>query len=175
MPIPTITYNTNNLYFIGDLHLDHTNIIKYCKRPFNSTNEMNNYIVDTWNNCIKESDTIIFLGDLAFGRESRTTDYWLSKLNGKIIFLKGNHDKSKTITIFDSLILNHKQYKFYITHNPVNVPSSWKNWVIHGHEHNHNLKDFPLINKEKKRINVSAELLNYKPLKIDVLIKLIKC
>ena len=29
-------FRKSNVFFIGDLHLDHTNIIKYCNRPFSS-------------------------------------------------------------------------------------------------------------------------------------------
>ena len=58
---------------------------------------MNNVLLNNWNNTIKDEDTVYFLGDLAFGTSSRPTDYWLKQLKGKIIFIKGNHDKSKNI------------------------------------------------------------------------------
>ncbi len=69
------------VYVVSDLHLDHTNIIKYCDRPFNSSEEMNKVIVDNWNNTIQGGGIVYFLRDLTFGRGSRSTDYWLEKLN----------------------------------------------------------------------------------------------
>lgn len=160
------------VFVIGDLHLDHANIIKYCNRPFKSTSEMNYFIVNNWNNTVKNNDVVYFLGDMAFGRGSHSTDYWVSKLNGKIIFIKGSHDKSKKIKFHDKLILEYKSHKFLLIHDPNNAPKQWKGWIIHGHHHNHYLDEFPFINGKNKTINVSVELINYKPLDIDELFKL---
>ncbi len=33
------------VWLIGDTHFDHTNIIKYCSRPFASTEDMNEYLL----------------------------------------------------------------------------------------------------------------------------------
>ena len=76
-------------FVTSDLHLDHTNIIKYCKRPFMNTEDMNKTLVDNWNNTISNKDTVYFLGDMSFGKGSRSADYWLSKLNGNIFFIRG--------------------------------------------------------------------------------------
>ena len=80
-------FGKRNVFFIGDLHLDHANIIKYCSRPFSSVEEMNNTMINNWNNSIKKDDVVFFLGDMALGRGSRKADYWVNKLNGNIIFI----------------------------------------------------------------------------------------
>lgn len=160
------------IFVIGDLHLDHTNIIKYCNRPFSSTKEMNEAIVNNWNEMVKQKDIVYFLGDMAFGKGSRKMDYWLNKLNGEVIFIKGNHDKSKEIKLFNDLILKYEGYKFLLIHNPQNVSEQWKGWVIHGHGHNNDLKNYPFINGKKKTINVGVEVIDYKPLDIKKLFKL---
>jgi calcineurin-like phosphoesterase family protein len=86
-----------NIFFISDLHLQHENIIKYCNRPFNSVKEMNQTIINNWNNIVGEKDIIFILGDFCF-RSSRTTwVYFLSKLNGIKYLIKGNHDRYKDI------------------------------------------------------------------------------
>lgn len=160
------------IFAIGDLHLDHTNIIKYCNRPFSSVEKMNKVIVRTWNKTVKQNDTVYFLGDMSFGKGSRKTDYWLEKLNGNILFIKGNHDRSKKIKFFQSLILNYKGQKFLFIHNPEDVPRQWQGWVIHGHHHNNDIENFPFINGKQKTINVGVEVLNYKPLDLDYLFEL---
>jgi len=160
------------IFVIGDLHLDHTNIIKYCNRPFSSAEEMNKVIINNWNNTVKQGDLVYFLGDMGFGRKSRKTDYWLDKLSGKIIFIKGNHDRSKKIKFLDSVTLKYKDHKFLLRHNPENAPKRWKEWIIHGHHHNNDLKNYPFINGKKKTINVGVEVIDYKPLDIDKLFKL---
>jgi calcineurin-like phosphoesterase family protein len=44
--------------------------------------------------------------------------------------------------------------------------------VIHGHTHNNRLAEFPFINGDAKRINVSAELVGYTPVRLDDLLGL---
>ncbi|MFH1275813.1 MAG: metallophosphoesterase [Candidatus Woesearchaeota archaeon] len=159
-------------FVIGDLHLDHSNIIKYCNRPFSSVGEMNKTIINNWNKTIKENDVVYFLGDLSFGKGSQNADYWLQKLNGKITVIRGNHDKSKKIKFLDNFVLKYKDHQFLLTHNPLNVSKQWNGWIIHGHCHNNNLKNCPFINGKMKTINVGVEVIGYKPLELDQLFKL---
>ena len=162
------------IFITSDLHLDHTNIIRLCKRPFLGIDEMNNTLVHNWNNTVSNKDTVYFIGDLAYGRGSNSTDYWLKRLKGKIIFIKGNHDKSDKLKLYDNYILECKGIKFFLTHEPDNVPQDWKGWAICGHKHNNSPEEFPFINKKTKRINVSVELTKYRPVDIEELIKKIK-
>ncbi len=46
--------------------------------------------------------------------------------------------------------------------------------MIHGHHHNNDLKNYPFINFEKRRINVSAELVKYQPVSLFDLFTIIK-
>ena len=161
------------VFIISDLHLDHTNIIKYCKRPFSNAAAMNRALVSNWNNTIRNKDTVYYLGDLAFGRGSRSTDFWIKRLNGRIFFIKGNHDKSDKIKFHDNHILEHKGHRIFLIHDPEQVPKDWDGWVIHGHLHNNKcvLGKCPFIDRKKKRINVSVELTGYRPVDMDELIK----
>lgn len=161
----------SKVFLISDLHLDHYNIIKYCNRPFSSVREMNWFIVNNWNNVVKDNDVVYFLGDMSFGKGSREADYWLKKLKGKIIFIKGSHDKPKKIKTFNEFILEYKHIKFLLIHDPKDA-KNWNSWIVHGHHHNHDLENYPFINGEKKTINMSIELINYKPLDIEELFRL---
>ncbi len=159
----------NNVYLISDLHLDHTNIIEYCDRPFKSKWHMNSTILRNWNNTVKNCDVVYFLGDMAFGRNSHPAHYWIDKLRGKIIFIKGSHDRIRATKYH---ILEYNGNRFLLIHDPKDVPIGWNDWVIHGHYHNNHLDTYPFINGEKKTINVSVELLDYTPISIDDLLKL---
>lgn len=53
-------------YFIADMHFNHENIIRYCNRPFENSNEMNEYIIK-WNSVVTENDIVYHLGDVGFG------------------------------------------------------------------------------------------------------------
>lgn len=164
----------SKVFITSDLHLDHANIIKYCKRPFLNATDMNKTLVGNWNNTICSKDIVYFLGDLAYGKESKSTDYWLKKLNGNILFVKGNHDASNEIQFYDNFTLEYANHKFFLTHRPEDVPSNWDDWVICGHSHNNNLQDYPFIDKKNKRINVSVELTKYKPVEMNYIIKQIE-
>lgn len=161
-------------FITSDLHLNHTNIIKYCKRPFLNTEDMNKTLIDNWNNTISNKDTVYFLGDLAYGRDSKSTDYWLKQLNGKIIFIKGNHDKSDKIKFHETYTLEYEGYKFFLSHEPEQVPKDWDGWAICGHHHNNKLEEYPFIDKKNKRINISTELTKFRPVDMDDLIKKIE-
>jgi calcineurin-like phosphoesterase family protein len=164
-------FRRSKVFVTSDLHLDHENIIKYCKRPFLDAADMNQTLVQNWNNTIGNKDTVYFLGDLAYGKERRSTDYWLKQLNGNVFFIKGNHDESNEIKFYVNFILEYANHKFFLTHRPENVPFNWNDWAICGHNHNNNLRKYPFIDKENKRINISVELTKYKPVDMDYIIK----
>lgn len=163
-------FRKRRIFFISDLHLDHKRIIDYCKRPFETKKQMNKVIVENWNKTVNENDIVYFLGDMAFGRGSRKTSYWLKRLKGNIIFIIGSHDRSRKIRFYGRLILNYEGRKFLLVHDPKHIPEGWKDWVIHGHKHD-NSPEYPLVNKKKKMINVSAELLDYRPWPLEELLK----
>jgi len=160
------------VYLIGDTHFDHQNIIRYCRRPFSNVRVMNRVLVNNWNNTVKPKDTVYFLGDWAFGRRHKPAKYWVRKLNGHIVSIRGSHDwQEKGIRFEDSKILQYHGYSFLLIHDP-NQAGDWNSWIIHGHKHNNNMKDYPFINGERRTINVSVELTNYKPVSIDYLLSL---
>ena len=83
--------SSKNIFFISDPHFGHQNIIKYCDRPFKSTDEMNEFIIERWNLIVKKDDIVFILGDIAFGG-SGLFEQVIPKLNGKKYLILGNHD-----------------------------------------------------------------------------------
>ena len=158
------------VFVTSDQHLDHKNIIKYCNRPFRNVWHMNRVLIRNWNSTVRKDDTVYFLGDLAYGRGSKSSDYWLRKLNGKIIFIKGNHDHSKMIKFHRNYTIEYKGVKFYLVHRPEYVPQRWNGWTICGHVHNKR----PFIDKNKKLINVSVEVTKYKPVNMNRIVEMIR-
>lgn len=79
------------IYFTADLHLDHANIIRYCNRPFQDVQEMNECLIKNWNSCIQPNDQVYILGDLVFAFESRAISL-VKRLNGEKFLIEGNHD-----------------------------------------------------------------------------------
>ena len=54
------------IFFTSDTHFWHVNIIKYCNRPFETIEEMNETIIEKWNSKISKDDIVFNLGDFAF-------------------------------------------------------------------------------------------------------------
>ena len=86
------------IYFSSDWHLDHANVIRYDGRPFADVNEMNEVIISNHNSIVGPDDDFYFLGDFCFN--SKNTEYFLSRLQGNLFFIKGNHDKHDTIKMY---------------------------------------------------------------------------
>jgi len=158
------------MYAISDLHLDHTNIIRYCNRPFSSTDQMNRVLVSNWNRTVRPTDTVIFVGDMAYGTGHRSADFWLEKLNGKIVFINGSHDRLRKHSSHPHAIIEYKGNRFYVVHDPNDIPNSWKGWTIHGHHHNNHMNEYPFINFRTKTVNVSCELINYTPIPVGAIV-----
>ena len=168
--------NKGKIFLFSDAHFDHKNIIRYCHRPFHSTREMNQTLLENWCNSVKEKDEVYFLGDMSYGRNRRPIDYWLSRVTGEISYIRGNHDTdiiNQATVIHSHYEIQYNNYQFLLMHDP-HRPNGYEGWIIHGDKHNNNLKEFPFINQKNKTVNVCAELVDYTPLEINKLISLIE-
>ena len=155
------------IWLVSDTHFDHTNIIKYCARPFVDVRDMNKVLIKNWNTLVKKDDLVYFLGDMCFGKRSIVS--WVSKLNGRIVFIRGDHDREKIGD--DYRIIRYKGYRFLLIHNPERV-ESFNGWIIHGHKHYNDLINYPFVNGKKQTINVSVEVINYRPVSLDQILSL---
>lgn len=88
------TEGKGKLYFISDLHLGHTNIIKMGPRKFEDVKEMNKSIIEELQKTT-EDDCIFELGDLFWNFKIQDAERVLSSISAKKYKLLGNHDKYK--------------------------------------------------------------------------------
>lgn len=82
-----------NLFFTSDHHFGHENIIRFCNRPFENVREMNEVLIERWNEKIKSNDEVYHLGDFALTYKENLETI-LQRLNGKIHLIKGNHENA---------------------------------------------------------------------------------
>lgn len=156
-------------YIISDLHLEHYNIIRYCNRPFRSSEEMDAVLVENWNNTVKEDDVVIFLGDLTINRSGFKQH--LRSLSGIKRLVKGNHDRFPEDSIPPRMFTETIDgIEILFIHNPNDVPDDYTGWVVHGHVHN----KAPFFDAAHKRFNVSVEAIDYTPVKLSTIVELIK-
>lgn len=86
----------SNRFLISDTHFGHTNTWQKFTlsdgsplRPFTSTEEMDETMVDNWNRVVRPKDTVYHLGDVVIARRNLET---VKRLNGRKILIRGNHD-----------------------------------------------------------------------------------
>lgn len=97
---PDVNININGrtykkVWWTSDTHFSHKNIIKYASRPHSSVQEMDDDLIRRWNHYVGDDDLVFHLGDISLTDPARTRSI-LDTLNGSILFIKGNHDKSAT-------------------------------------------------------------------------------
>lgn len=154
------------IWIISDTHFMHKNIIKYCNRPFKTVEEMDEVMISNWNQSIDKDDVVIHLGDFSLGSKIKRGEL-RSKLNGTIILILGSHDGSKYRIAKDGFIVVDSPIlidDFVFTHKPIGIVPDDK-WNIHGHIHEKETSG--------RRVNVSVEQMDYKPIKLNNLYKLV--
>lgn len=160
-----------SIWFASDPHFDHTNIIKYCHRPFRSVRQMNAILQRNWNSTLRPDDLVYFVGDMSFGKPSRSPWWWLKRLNGRKVYVKGSHDRGIRLSSIIPGVSRVSEFEhvtvggldFLVVHDPSSaIVNGWEGWVIHGHLHNTK----PFCDFQEKRVNVSVEVTGYKPVSL---------
>lgn len=158
-------------YVISDTHFGHGNIIDYCDRPFEDTAEMNRTLEDNWRDVVDDRDTVIHLGDVRHHPAELSAARWLNRLPGEVLLVRGNHDggvgQNFPHHVVNICTIQHGRYEFYCEHEPVD---EYPGWQLHGHVHNNHARRCPFIDPQKKRVNLSVELIDYTPLALDELV-----
>lgn len=165
------------IYFTSDLHFDHINVIKYCARPFNDVNEMNETIIKNYNKRVKSNDFCYILGDIMMYNTEYAREC-LNRLNGHKYLINGNHDFFKNDSVifewikdYFKLRWNHK--KFILCHYPF---VSWDgsehgSYCLHGHQHNKPEYNIQQRAAGIKRYDVGVDANEFKPVSIEEIIR----
>lgn len=170
-----------NTFLISDTHFGHKGVTQFINddgtplRPWDTTEEMDEALVQNWNSVVKDKDRVYHLGDVVINRRALTT---LSRLKGRLVLIKGNHDIFKLkdyLPYFDDIRGSHKLDSFILTHIPIHPESlaRWADGNIHGHLHSRQVmksKHHP----DERYINVSVEQINYTPIAFEEIRKRVK-
>lgn len=161
------------VFVISDLHLGHANIIRYCSRPFlfSDPDEMDHVLIKNWNYTISPRARVYHLGDLRYGRTAPSPAYYKKRLHGEITYISGNHDDGQPGIVSD--LLEYGGQQFLLIHNPSDAPPEFPGWIIHGHHHNNDLREYPYIDFVHRRVNVSAEVIGYIPVSLEEIARVI--
>jgi calcineurin-like phosphoesterase family protein len=176
------------LFFTSDLHFGHVKIAHYCGRPYANVHEMNYDMTQKWNGVVSSNDDVVVNGD--FSMEKRVHVY-AARLNGRIILIRGNHDRPQYPSIFthiyDDFTLDIGGFHCLLRHRPVlspevedvynDSPDSIEereriykeyDFIICGHVH-----EKWAVNK--KNVNVGVDKWNFTPVSVRVLESFLEC
>lgn len=132
-----------NVFFTSDLHLGHSNIIRLAGRPFADATDMDETLIQNWNDRVARHDRVYLLGDVSFHPPNSTREL-VSRLNGEIHLIYGNHDTRTVRKIPDAFasveaFSEIKLWDQHITlcHYALRVwnRSHYGSWALYGHSH----------------------------------------
>ena len=132
-----------NTWFTADFHLGHTNIIRYCSRPFATVEEMDQAIIERLNASVRPNDVLYFLGDFCMGGQTRVRAYRQRIQCKKIFAVPGNHDKqARKLEAEFSWLDNLAEVSIHgqlivLCHYALRVwdRSNRGSWHLYGHSH----------------------------------------
>lgn len=175
----------HKVLFTSDTHFTHSNIIKYCNRPFESVKEMDDCLIDNWNSIVNKGDTVYHLGDFGFTPKAKTEGIErlqkiCNRLKGNIILIKGNHDtnvdKVKRFDIIkDYHVIHSHNTRFVLFHYPMRSWQFMNHGSLHlfGHCHSNmppHYKSFDIGIDNVAKIFGSGKQSDYRPITIDEVI-----
>lgn len=170
------------IFFTSDTHFGHAKIIEYCNRPFRDIPHMNEAMIEKWNAVVGPGDTVYHLGDFSMGPKENVN--LRKRLNGKVILVKGNHDRKDPLLIEAGFDEVHRRlevevdgYKLYLAHIPMHhdpgvryypeelktKPPEYYDYFLCGHVHTE-------WKRKGKTINVGVDVSNFTPLTLTQLL-----
>lgn len=158
-------------WFTADTHFGHTKIIGFVGRPFKSVEEMDEIMIQRWNECVQSSDTIYHLGDFALMQKTTPEiEVYVKRLQGQKFLVHGNHDHKRTrrakgfqeITPYREIKVGDQ--KIVLMHYAMKTwnRSHHGSWQLHGHSHGNMERDF-----QRKQLDVGVDSWDFRPISFE--------
>lgn len=146
------------IFYIGDWHYGHANIIAYDNRPFQSIGEMNEVLIQKWNSKVQDGDTVYVLGDM-FWRPRDAADV-MGRLKGSKVLIRGNHDSSPSdqfTQVASYLEVSDNGRLVVLCHYPVLGHRDMFRGAVHLYAHVHTGYDWHILEDTKSRLEALYE------------------
>lgn len=162
------------IYFTADWHNLHYNILRYCGRPFKNEYEQQQCLLNNHNSIVKPGDTVYYLGDIAMTEAGAIAA--LNKMNGRKIFILGNHDfrfrkiiKQYCDEVYNLHDIRIGQQKITLCHYAMRVwnCSHHGAWQLYAHSHG----ELPPIGLQ---YDVGVDNNNFKPVSFEEINEIMK-
>ena len=138
------------VFLVSDTHFGHAGVCRFLRndgvtklRPWDDPAEMDEFMVEAWNERVGPNDKVYHLGDVVINRRAMST---LARLNGDKVLIRGNHDifrDTEYRQYFRELRAYHVMNGMILSHIPIHEASLGRFGTnIHGHLHaNRVMKD----------------------------------
>jgi len=131
------------VFLVSDTHFGHEGVCRFMRedgvtklRPFDNSEEMDEFMVAAWNDRVRPNDKVYHLGDVVINRRALKI---MSRLNGDKVLIRGNHDifrDTEYREYFRELRAYHVMNGMILSHIPIHTESLGRFGVnIHGHLH----------------------------------------
>ena len=136
----------DKLFMTSDSHLGHFHICKYCHRPFQSRSDMDQTLIKNWNVVVPEDGIVVHCGDFMLPHNEDIKEYnkYLNQLHGRVLLLRGNHDRASLDWVSDKLIAVRDQAMIVVDGVKIfaqHYPCAAFNGDYHVYGHIHTLAD----------------------------------
>lgn len=132
-----------SVWLISDTHFGHEKTCTVFKRndgsplrPFSCAEEMDEFMIQAWNDRVRPNDKVYHLGDVVISRKFLSV---LGRLNGDKVLIRGNHDIFQLedySQYFRDIRGYHVMNGLILSHVPVHTESLARfGCSIHGHLH----------------------------------------
>lgn len=166
----------SKLYFTSDMHIHHSNILEFCKRPWGDVKTHDAALIQNWNRVVPKDGIVFQLGDLIMSSNLDYLQELMNQLNGTIYHILGNHcyrnrmDRESAVKIlggrvFDIIEIEFPDlnYRLLMSHYPFMY---WRldAYHLHGHVHsgpNSTAKE--KVPEHPRRYDVGVDNNNYQP------------
>lgn len=136
------------VFLVSDTHFGHAGVCKFTEsdgvtkvRPWTDPNEMDEAMIQRWNDVVRPNDKVYHLGDVVINRKHLPT---LARLNGDKVLIRGNHDifpDNEYRQYFRELRAYHVMNGMILSHIPLHEASLGRFGTnIHGHLHSGRVK-----------------------------------
>jgi len=135
-------------FLVSDTHFGHAGVCRFTEadgvtkiRPWTDPAEMDEAMIQRWNDVVRPNDKVYHLGDVVINRKALPT---LARLNGDKVLIRGNHDifrDDEYREYFRELRAYHVLNGMILSHIPVHEASLGRFGTnIHGHLHTSRVK-----------------------------------
>jgi calcineurin-like phosphoesterase family protein len=132
-----------SVFLVSDTHFGHKGVCHFTRndgvtklRPFDTPEEMDEFMVEAWNAKVRPNDKVYHLGDVVINRKALGI---MRRLNGDKVLIRGNHDIFRDDDYrehFRELRAYHVMNGMILSHIPIHTESLGRFGVnIHGHTH----------------------------------------